>query len=1112
MVNLARGRGRSREIAVALVLALLATAGHVRYGHSLADAFPVALFYLLVIVATLRYGARGGLIGLTASIGVVLLWPGLLRDLSREGLAFYLVVSGLLIWIVASARQLGRSVLDQRAHLAALLAGIADGVVAIDQQRRVRYLNPAAEAMLGCSGERAERRPVGELLSGLPDDAFDPEGGSSSRSTYHIGLSGHDQPLTADVIRLQGDSDAGSGHVLFLRRRHDDHPSLSDRKLRAVFDTDMWGICFADLDGGRWLANPRFRRMLLGDRDSGEPGAIAIADLRSPDDLQHLGVPRGLLDTLQREGAFRPTEVQVLGGEGRADWLLLAGEVLSGQDIALLALDISEHKRIDAALRAQRQLMRAMIDRLPALAAYVDADRRYRLFNRSFEECFPAAPLYGADVAQAHPHSDLAPYLPLLQRALEGQAVRFPAELRQAGERRHYDVQFVPHQPDGETVEGVVIHAVDITERIEATRRVAASERRFRSLALAWAGIVWRADRDGRMLDAPGWEALTGQPPEQSRGEGWLDAVDPRDRDRVRAAWADAVREAPAQTLNLEFRVRSLGGESRYVALRAVPVFDENDSVVEWIGGLRDVHEQRVFERQLRRAEAEQHALLDNVPKMIWIAEPDGRIRYQNRHWHEYTGLSGHEDWRDIVHADDLGNGQRAWAQAIRDGEQLNVELRFRRADGEYRWHIVRAQPMLDEHGRLRCWYGASTDIEDQKRALETLAAANQRISRFLAVLSHELRNPLSGVSAASELLSRDDLPAAERERALATLLRQNRHLQRLVEDLLDISRVTQGDLELRRERFDLAELLAEVRSDHIDRAEREHVAIDADLPAQPCWVDGDRARLRQVFDNLLSNAVKASSPGQRIRVRAAPDANDALVEVSDQGQGLSRDLSTRLFEPFVQTPDWRSRGLGLGLNIVKTLVERHGGSVAAHSAGLGRGARFSVRLPLAAAESAASTASNAALAAAEAALTAPLGGVPATGGVDGDARAAARVLIVDDETDTADALRVLLKLQGHQVECAADADQALAAWRRGGFDVVLCDLELPGPLNGYDVAASLRLQQQPPYLIAYSGYGQAGDRDRTATVGFHEHLVKPAAIEEILASIERGLRRLRGD
>lgn len=1107
-----RGRGRSRDVAIALILALLATAGHVRYGHSPADAFPVALFYLLVILATLFQGARGGLIGLTASIGVVLLWPGLLRDLSSEGLAFYLVVSGLLIWIVANARQLSHSVREQRAHLAAVLAGIEDGVVAIDQQRRVRYLNPAAEAMLGCSGERAERRPVGELLSGLPDDAFDPESGTSSRSNYHIDLSGQGRELTADVVRLQGLSEAGSGHVLFLRERQGDHPSLSDRKLRAVFDTDMWGICFADLDGGRWLANPRFRRMLLGDRDPGGPGPGAIAGIHRSDDLEQLGVPAGLLDTLQRNGAFRPTEVRVVGREGRADWILLAGEVLSGRDIALLALDISEHKRIDAALRAQRQLLRAMIDRLPALVAYVDADRRYRLFNRSFQDCFAGAELYGADVVQAHPRADLETYLPLLQRALEGQTVRFPAELRQAGESRHYDVQFVPHQPDGETVEGVVIHAVDITERVQATRRVAASERRFRSLALAWAGIVWYADRTGRVLDAPGWDALTGQPPEQYRGEGWLDAVDPRDRARVREAWADAMAETPARTLDLEFRVRSLGGESRYVALRAVPVLNEDDSVAEWIGGLRDVHERRVFERQLRRAEAEQHALLDNVPKMVWIAEPDGRIRYQNRHWHEYTGLGGHEDWRDIVHPDDLGSGQRAWDHAIRAGEQLNVELRFRRADGEYRWHVVRAQPLLDDHGRLRCWYGASTDIEDQKRALETLAAANQRISRFLAVLSHELRNPLSGVSAASELLSREHLPAAERERALATLLRQNRHLQRLVEDLLDISRVTQGDLELRRERFDLAELLAEVRSDHVDRAEREQVAIDADLPAQPCWIHGDRARLRQVFDNLLSNAVKASSPGQRIRLQAAPDANEALVEVSDQGQGLSRDLSTRLFEPFVQTPDWRSRGLGLGLNIVKTLVERHGGSVAAHSAGLGRGARFSVRLPLAATATAADPASDTALAETEAVLSAPPTAAPAPSRVDGDACAAARVLIVDDETDTADALRVLLKLHGHHAECAIDADQALAAWRRGGFDVVLCDLELPGPLNGYDVAAALRLQQRPPYLVAYSGYGQAGDRHRTAAVGFHEHLVKPAGIEEILASIERGLAKVRGN
>ncbi|UJB19593.1 MULTISPECIES: PAS domain-containing protein [Lysobacter] len=756
-------------------------------------------------------------------------------------------------------------------------------------------------------------------------------------------------------------------------------------------------------------------------------------------------------------------------------------------------MDSAASRADDAALRSQGGFMHALLERIPALVAYIDIDRRYRLYNKDFRRWFGYRRLQGVRLEQAHPQAELAPYVPLLDKAFAGHRVRFPLEVVRKGERRHFDVQFVPHRSDDNAVEGVVIHALDISERMEAARRMEASERRFRSLAMAWAGIAWYADSRGRMLDAPGWEELTGQGRKRLRGDGWLNAVSPHDRARVRAAWDQARRSQVADVLDLEFRVLTPVGEARYVAFRAVPVVDNRGEVLEWIGSIRDVHEKHLFEQQLRHAEAEQHALLDNLPKMVWIAEPDGSIRYQNRRWYEYAGLSGREDWRDICHPQDLEIGLRSWDRAIREGEPLSVELRFRRAsDGEYRWHIVRGQPLLDEHGNLRCWYGASTDIEDQKRALEMLAAANQRVSRFLAVLSHELRNPLSGVAAASELLQRPDLTPAQQEQTLAMLIRQNRHVQRMVEDLLDVSRVTQGDLELRREAMDLGDLLGEVREDNLLRAQTAGVGI-AEVRAEPdCWVEGDRARLRQVFDNLLSNAIKASSPGQPIEISVAHAGaadGSACIEVNivDQGQGLDRDIATKLFEPFVQTPSWRARGLGLGLNIVKTLVERHGGQVSAHSPGLGHGSRFVVSLP----------------------ASDPVADLPAPAPAADTAAAIelhGRILIVDDETDTAEALATLLSLYGHRVRIAGDAEQALAAWRGEPADVVLCDLELPGPLSGYDVARALRVLAPAPYLIAYSGYGQAHDREQTRAAGFHEHLIKPAAIERIHAAVQRGL------
>jgi len=1071
---------RPRELLAAAALAAALALGHARFGQDLHDVLPLLGLYLLVALAAWYDGVRGGAVAVAAALAAIVFWPGLRVQIGLAGCALFLFGASALVWIAAALRLRRNRLRLQQEQWSAVLAEVGDGVALIGRDARVLYLNPAAARLLDVAPEHARGRLAGDVFDGWPQALPGRAGPLRLRGAG-------DRPLQAEAVPLQGPRDAFSGHAVFLREPRGAEEGMSERRLRAVFDTDLWGVCFADVQGGRWWANPGFERMLA-------PAADESAAMRAQS-LQQLGIPPELLQRLRSEGAFEPVEVALPERGGEPSWMLLTGEALSEHDIALLALDIGERKRSDAALRAQRLLMRALIDRIPALVAYVDARQRYRMCNRAYRRWFGDRRLQGLPLRDAHPAQELAPYLPLLERALAGQAVRFPVELSRHGQHRHFDVQFVPHRPEGDAIEGVVVHALDVTARVEAARRIEASERRFRSLAVAGAGMVWYADADGRLLDAPGWEDLTGQARAQARGEGWLGAVDPLDRERVRSAWHEHLRASEPELLDLEFRVLSAHGEARHVALRAVPVIDSAGKVLEWIGGLRDVHERRLFEEQLRHAEAEQHALLDNLPKMVWIAEPDGAIRYQNRHWYEYTGLGGDQDWRDICHPDDLADGLRSWDEAIRNGRPLNVELRFRRAaDGQYRWHIVRGQPLLDPQGRLRCWYGASTDIEDQKRALEVMAAANERVSHFLAVLSHELRNPLSGVAAAAELLQRADLEAPQRERALATLVRQNRHVQRMVEDLLDIARVTQGGMELRREPLDLRVLLEEVREDNLLRAQAAAVVLSPIEGLAESCVLGDRARLRQVFDNLVSNAIKASEPGQRIAVSLRPatlsdGAAGLCAQVRDRGQGLDRDIAGKLFEPFVQTPGWRSRGLGLGLSIVKTLVDRHGGQVTAHSEGPGAGARFEVRLPLAAGRAAQGEDA-----------TAPQAATPSS--------RRGRVLIVDDEADTADALATLLGLEGYRVRIAGDGERALSLWSEEPAEVVLCDLALPGPLNGYDVARALRAAPPGPYLIAYSGYGQAEDRERTREAGFDEHLIKPAPIERIQAALQRGLDR----
>ncbi|UNK49782.1 ATP-binding protein [Lysobacter sp. S4-A87] len=487
------------------------------------------------------------------------------------------------------------------------------------------------------------------------------------------------------------------------------------------------------------------------------------------------------------------------------------------------------------------------------------------------------------------------------------------------------------------------------------------------------------------------------------------------------------------------------------------------------------------------QADREQRALLDHLPKMVWIAEPDGTMRYHNRYWYEYTGLSGDEGWQAIVHPEDMDAGTDAWRNSMATAQPLNLEMRFRRADGSYRWHLVKGVPIIGADGKVHCWYGASTDIEDQKRAMETLALANQRISRFLAVLSHELRNPLAGVTTASDLLHHQGTGPEQRKQALATLHRQSQHLRRMVDDLLDISRVTQGKVELRRSLVEIGELLDEVHRDNLPVAQQYGVVLVPPDREGKCHVRGDHARLRQVLDNLVSNAIKACEPGQRVFMSVVESDGESTITVSDEGQGLDQDFVARMFDPFVQSPAWQSRGLGLGLSIVKHITELHGGQVSVHSDGPARGASFTLKLPC---ES-------------------------VTDGCEcdeGPVRIApairAHVLIVEDELENAEALQTLLELEGHRASIATDAESALRLSREDPVDIVMCDLELKDGMSGYDVARMLQSYGEAPYLIAYSGYGQQSDRDRTRLAGFQQHLVKPATLTEILGAIDEGLRQ----
>jgi signal transduction histidine kinase len=380
---------------------------------------------------------------------------------------------------------------------------------------------------------------------------------------------------------------------------------------------------------------------------------------------------------------------------------------------------------------------------------------------------------------------------------------------------------------------------------------------------------------------------------------------------------------------------------------------------------------------------------------------------------------------------------------------------------------------------------------EERARLLVSLREASRAKDDFLAVLGHELRNPLAPLRSALEVLRARGWPDAVAERMGDVMDRQLRHMVRLVDDLLDVSRITRGRVELRKETVDLGEVVARaVEATRPLLDERRH-ALSVDVGAAPLLLHGDPTRLEQVVANLLHNAARYTDSGGRITVRAAAQDGQAVLRVEDSGIGLRPEMIERIFEPFVQgerpSSSRPAPGLGIGLTLVRRLVEMHQGSVTASSAGPGQGSVFTVRLPLAAADAA-----TAAVAPARARVRVP-------------ASVRRRVLVVDDNVDGADSLALVLQQAGHEAVVVYDGRAALAEAAQSAFDVVLLDLGLPEGLDGYEVARRLRAAAPGavPVLVALTGFGQEEDQRRTRAAGFARHLVKPVDPEELQRVIQ---------
>ncbi|GAB5545338.1 MAG: hypothetical protein SangKO_050980 [Sandaracinaceae bacterium] len=553
---------------------------------------------------------------------------------------------------------------------------------------------------------------------------------------------------------------------------------------------------------------------------------------------------------------------------------------------------------------------------------------------------------------------------------------------------------------------------------------------------------------------------------------------------RIQAAFEQTIRgESPPNGYGLSFQRRS--GEQFHVRVR-IGAMELPGGVAAFLAAVTDIDAQHRAEEALRRSERIYRAIGESMDYGIWICDADGRNTYASQSFLDLVGITQQEcsefGWGEVLHPDDAEGTIAAWKECARTGAFWEREHRFKGVDGEWHSVLARGVPIRDEREEIVCWAGINLDIQALKDAERAVRESDRRKSEFIAVLAHELRNPLAPLQSAIELLEEDRSEAVV-DRSLEVMRRQVAHMTRLVDDLLEVNRMSRGTIELRRQLVDLRDVIQAAVESVSGGVKRQDHVLSIDVAPGAMVMDADPVRVTQAISNVLDNAVKYTPKGGAITLHAEREADELVIRVVDDGIGVEPEELDAMFDMFTQLEVGAGSaraGLGIGLSLVREIVALHGGQISARSEGRGRGLELELRFP----------ASDRDVAA------------PSSDAASAQTRRA--LLVVDDNRDAADMLAVLLERHGHDIETVYDGRAALDRLRTGRFDAALVDLGMPG-LDGFEVAQAARGDASigDVKLIALTGWGREEDRDRSREAGFDGHVVKPPKVKELFALLE---------
>src|SRR6266508_3174633 len=717
-------------------------------------------------------------------------------------------------------------------------------------------------------------------------------------------------------------------------------------------------------------------------------------------------------------------------------------------------------------------------------------DLRIRRFTPMAETMLNLIPTdVGRPLANIKLNVDVPDLEPVLAGVLET-VQPFQREVQdQTG--RWYSLRIRPYRTAENHIEGAVIALIDIDSVRKNVESLRVGAERLRIMYDRAPLGIFETDLEGRFarvndkfceLTGRTREALLALRSEYITHPDDL-AAHREEFDRVRAGLVPSVRR--------EKRYIREDGEAVWVELHRFSIPDADGSPAFTVGIAEDIRERKEMETALRRREARFRALMNSAPVLIWVSGVAG-MEYVNQAYLEFLGVESHEvlgnAWTYFLHPEDRDGYAEAYDQVVKGTLPFEHQFRFRRSDGEYRWMMAVALPQFGPAGKFAGYTGASFDITSLKQAEIGLRTADQRKDEFIAMLAHELRNPLAPITNIVQMMRAQDLDAKTTDWAHEVLDRQLRNIGRMVNDLLDVSRVSHGKIQLHPERVELGELVT--RSVDALRAtiEAADKQIAIELPTAPVVMFADPVRLEQVIGNLVHNAVKFTPQGGHISVRAVVSSNpkEVHVHVRDDGDGIAAEALPRVFDLFMQgnvSFDRAQCGLGIGLSLVRGLVELHGGTIEAKSDGPGTGSEFIVTLPL------------------TDIVPGPERTEPSPLQRDGPQR----ILIVDDNVDAATALAASLR-DHHTVALAHSGPVGIETARSFQPQVALIDLGMPG-MNGFEVAERLRAAHPGLLLVAVSGYSGEESRRRARDAQFDEFVVKPFAPEVVEALLSRRAR-----